>query len=236
LTINNVVVSNGGLVANGSLGSTNFQLPLTLTATPNPADPTCPILNLEIPQGIHLSLLGLNVDTSGICLHINAESGNGNLLGNLLCDVANLLNQGTPLSTILAGLTGTQLTTLTGGLTSLLQSTLTDATTVTSVLANGHVLSLTSGVGATASANPATCNILHLSLGPVHLNLLGLDVRLDNCHRGPITIDITATRGAGNLLGNLICDLADLLNNGHPNLSAIDSTLQEIASEIRTLI
>jgi hypothetical protein len=235
LTINHVVISNGGLVANGSMESTNFRLPLTLTATPNLADPSCPILNLAIPQGIHLSLLGLNVDTSGICLRITAQSGNGNLLGNLLCDVANLLNQGIPLSTILGSLTATQLTTLTDGLTSLLRSALTDATTVTSVLANGRRLPLTSGVGSMASVNPATCDILHLSLGPVHLNLLGLKVELDNCKGGPITVAITATPGAGKLLGNLLCDLSGLLNNGQPNLQTIDRTLQEIASAIRTL-
>jgi hypothetical protein len=236
LTINNVAISNGGLVANGSLESTNFRLPLTLTATPNSADPSCPILNLKIPQGIHLSLLGLNVDTSGICLSITAQSGNGNLLGNLLCDVANLLNQGTPLSIILGSLTGTQLTTLREGLTSLLNSALTDATTVTSVLANGKTLPLASGIGATASVNPASCNILHLSLGPVNLNLLGLNVQLNNCHGGPVTVDITATPGAGKLLGNLLCDLGNLLNHNNPNLRTIESTLKEIASEIQTLI
>jgi hypothetical protein len=52
----------------------------------------CDILLLEIPDGLHLNLLGLNVDTSGICLDIHAERGAGNLLGNLLCSLTNLLN------------------------------------------------------------------------------------------------------------------------------------------------
>jgi len=51
----------------------------------------CSILNLEIPKGIHLELLGLNVDTSGICLSITAQQGPGKLLGNLLCSLTDLL-------------------------------------------------------------------------------------------------------------------------------------------------
>ena len=52
----------------------------------------CDILTLEIPEGLHLTLLGLQVDTSGICLDVFAEEGDGNLLGNLLCSLTNLLN------------------------------------------------------------------------------------------------------------------------------------------------
>jgi hypothetical protein len=52
----------------------------------------CDILTLEIPDGLTLDLLGLVVDTSGICLDVYAERGGGNLLGNLLCTVTNLLD------------------------------------------------------------------------------------------------------------------------------------------------
>lgn len=52
----------------------------------------CEILTLEIPEGLHLNLLGLQVDTSPICLAITAEDGPGNLLGNLLCSLTDLLN------------------------------------------------------------------------------------------------------------------------------------------------
>ena len=52
----------------------------------------CDILTLEIPEGLHLTLLGLQVDTSGICLDVYAVEGDGNLLGNLLCSLSNLLN------------------------------------------------------------------------------------------------------------------------------------------------
>lgn len=52
---------------------------------------TCQILDLTI-QPIHLNLLGLVVDTNTIHLQITAQSGSGNLLGNLLCSVAHLLD------------------------------------------------------------------------------------------------------------------------------------------------
>ena len=57
----------------------------------------------------------------------------------------------------------------------------------------------------------ATCDILHLELGPIDLNLLGLVVHVDK-----IVIDIDAQSGPGNLLGNLLCAIANLLNNNGP--------------------
>jgi hypothetical protein len=53
----------------------------------------------------------------------------------------------------------------------------------------------------------ATCPILHLTLGPLDLNLLGLTVHLDR-----VVLDITAISGPGNLLGNLLCAIAGILD------------------------
>ncbi|WP_213011737.1 hypothetical protein, partial [Paractinoplanes toevensis] len=53
----------------------------------------------------------------------------------------------------------------------------------------------------------AACNILHLVLGPLDLNLLGLHVHLNT-----VVLDITAISGPGNLLGNLLCAVAGLLD------------------------
>ncbi|HVL22762.1 MAG TPA: hypothetical protein VM450_01675 [Thermomicrobiales bacterium] len=55
-----------------------------------------------------------------------------------------------------------------------------------------------------------TCEVLHLELGPLDLNLLGLVVHLDR-----IVLDITAEQGA--LLGDLLCAVANLLNGGNAN-------------------
>jgi hypothetical protein len=77
-----------------------------------------------------------------------------------------------------------------------------------------------------AAATHASCEILHLELGPLDLNLLGLVVHLDR-----IVLDITAVPGAGNLLGNLLCAVANLLNAGGP-LQQIINLLNQILGQI----
>jgi hypothetical protein len=52
-----------------------------------------------------------------------------------------------------------------------------------------------------------SCQVLDLVLGPLDLDLLGLVVHLDRVH-----LNITAVPGAGNLLGNLLCAVAGLLD------------------------
>src|SRR5437588_4817870 len=58
-------------------------------------------------------------------------------------------------------------------------------------------------MGAQTAAN---CNVLHLVLGPINLNLLGLHVTLGGGAQmnQPIVLDITAQQGGG-LLGDLLC-------------------------------
>ena len=53
-----------------------------------------------------------------------------------------------------------------------------------------------------------SCPILHLELGPLDLNLLRLVVHLDR-----VVLDTTAQVGSGNLLGNLLCAVAHLLDS-----------------------
>ena len=57
----------------------------------------------------------------------------------------------------------------------------------------------------------ASCTILTLNIGAIHLDVLGLVVNL-----APVNLDITAVPGAGNLLGNLLCAVAHLLDGGGP--------------------
>lgn len=61
--------------------------------------------------------------------------------------------------------------------------------------------------GARLAAQQAECQILFLELGPLFLDVLGLQVDLSQ-----IVLDITAVSGAGNLLGNLLCAVAGLLD------------------------
>ena len=71
----------------------------------------------------------------------------------------------------------------------------------------------------------ATCPVLNLVLGPLHLDLLGLVVDLNQ-----VVLDITAVSGAGNLLGNLLCAVVGLLDplGGAGALGQIADLLNQI--------
>lgn len=62
---------------------------------------------------------------------------------------------------------------------------------------------------ADSAAALAVCDILHLDLAPLDLDLLGLQVHLSR-----VVLDIVAVSGAGNLLGNLLCAVTGLLDGG----------------------
>lgn len=100
--------------------------------------------------------------------------------------------------------------------------------TVNILNAAGGVLQTVTVAGVTAPVTSSTgsCNILTLDIGAIHLDLLGLVVDL-----APIHLNITAQSGAGNLLGNLLCSVANLLNNGGP-LSQITNLLNQILSQL----
>jgi hypothetical protein len=68
----------------------------------------------------------------------------------------------------------------------------------------------------------ATCDILNLVLGPLDLNLLGLEIHLNQ-----VVLDIVAVTGAGNLLGNLLCAITGLLD-GPGALAQIVSLLNSV--------
>lgn len=74
-----------------------------------------------------------------------------------------------------------------------------------------------------ADAPAVTCAILHLTLGPLDLNLLGLVVHLNR-----VVLDITAQGGPGNLLGNLLCAIAHLLDGFPPPLGQIIDLLNRV--------
>ena len=86
----------------------------------------------------------------------------------------------------------------------------------------GAQLSL-SGTGAEAQLQQnGGCGILFLDIGPIFLDLLGLQLDLSR-----IVLDLTAQPGAGNLLGNLLCAVVNLLN-GPALFSAIINLLDQI--------
>jgi len=78
-------------------------------------------------------------------------------------------------------------------------------------------------------ATNGSCQILHLVLGPLHLDLLGLVIDLSQ-----VTLDITAVPGAGNLLGNLLCAIAGLLDGPNP-LGGLAALLNNLLAALGSL-
>ena len=96
-----------------------------------------------------------------------------------------------------------------------LSGTLTDAAGVASTITAQPVALPVSAAG-------TTCAILHLTLGPVDLNLLGLVVHLNQ-----VVLNIDAQSAPGNLLGNLLCAVAHLLDGTGP-LGGLTALLNQI--------
>lgn len=82
----------------------------------------------------------------------------------------------------------------------------------------------------TPPPEPEACPILHLELGPLDLNLLGLRVQLNQ-----VVLDITAIPGPGNLLGNLLCAVAGLLD-GVDLDSVLGNLLQNLIDALIRLL
>lgn len=103
---------------------------------------------------------------------------------------------------------------------------------------NGHVVgtktkrvalpvSKAEGQAMRAAAAGGSCNVLNLVLGPLDLDLLGLQVHLDK-----VVLNIVAASGAGNLLGNLLCAVAGLLDqNGL--LTQVSQILNSVLAILR---
>jgi hypothetical protein len=100
------------------------------------------------------------------------------------------------------------------------------ANTTTSGTVNGSAIApVTKNVpvstGNAKAARVASCSILHLILGPLHLNLLGLVIDLNQ-----LNLNITGQTGPGNLLGNLLCGLTNSLNPSQ--ISAVTNALNNL--------
>jgi len=140
-----------------------------------PAAP-CPVLTLQIDQ-ISLDLLGLHVDVSKLILTVTANK-DGGALGKLFCSLSEA-----------------QL------------GTNTTASKLTSAAHSGGLA--TKGVGfgvptrSLQAIGPGPCSIVDLLLGPLHLDLLGLVVDLNQVH-----LQITAAPDGG-ILGSLLCSLTN---------------------------
>ena len=77
---------------------------------------------------------------------------------------------------------------------------------------------------------PNSCQVLRLDIGAIDLNLLGLRVRTN-----PINALIEAVPGAGNLLGNLLCAVTNLLNPTGA-LGQLTGAINNLASALNALL
>ncbi|MFL5331060.1 MAG: FG-GAP-like repeat-containing protein [Gemmataceae bacterium] len=161
------------------------------------------ILTLHL-KPLDINLLGLEVQTSDITVTVTVDTGDGLLLGNLLSVVANLVN--------LQGV-NTALDNVLGSVVDLLNS------------ASLNVGGVNTSSGPLSNATAATTPLLNLFVAPVHLNLLG--ARVDT---SPITLTLTAHSGQGLVLGNVLADLANLLNPPLPNTLTLDTVNQALAN------
>jgi hypothetical protein len=193
--VTRVLTATGGTVT-GLLGGIPFTTNISNFVLSPGHGKQCAILDLSLAP-IDISLLGLHIDTSPICLDITATQGQG-ILGDLLCSLA---GAGGVLDTINSILNSADFL---SSLSTVLNQALGHAKT-----AHGH---------AAGMVCTGVCQVLDVVIGPLNLNLLGVKVKLDDCAKGPVEVCVSATPSEG-LLGELLCDLAggglslqDLLN------------------------
>jgi hypothetical protein len=101
--------------------------------------------------------------------------------------------------------------------------------TVTVTNAAGDVIGTITQAVTIPLQNAGSCRVLHLELGPLDLDLLGLVVHLDK-----VVLDITAQSGPGNLLGNLLCTVTHLLD-GNASQTAVQNLLNALLRAISRL-
>jgi hypothetical protein len=193
------------------------EIPLNLGGTAG-AQGECDILNLSLGP-IHLDLLGLVVDLDdcdGGPVTVDITGEEGALLGDLLCGIAGLLDGGLDLGGLLDVLSPTELGLLTDALQSVLNAVLDEIVDADeAVAAAAHV--------AAAQGSGHQCDILNLEIPEgLHLDVLGLVV-----DTSPICLDVYAERGPGNLLGNLLCNVVKLLDNGNGG-NAVQALLRQV--------
>jgi len=154
---------------------------------------------------VWIATIALAVFSFGLPRAASAQGGNsqgGTAIGGLVVPISGTVNSAT--GSLTGTLRVTRFTTQNGVLTAV------GTLTATVLDASGNIVrTIIQPVAVPVTAATASCPILHLELGPLDLNLLGLAVHLDR-----IVLDITAQPGPGNLLGNLLCQIAGLLNTG----------------------
>jgi len=199
------VVANGTLT--GSLRSgksvSRDSAPVRFRVAAAQVGRRCDVITLRLAP-LDLELLGVQVTTSDISLDVYARQGR--VLGDLFCALAHArVSFPRVASALNSRLDGRPL----------------------------RVLAASSSLPARAAqAQPQTCQVLKLVLGPLHLDLLGLVVDLYGKTRNdPVIVTINGQPDKG-LLGQLLCGLAG--GGGVTNLAGLQSVLSSLGVNLST--
>jgi hypothetical protein len=166
----------------------------------------CDVITLRLAP-LDLELLGVQVKTSHISLDVYARKGR--VLGDLFCALSH------------AKVTFPRSARVARALNSRLDGRPLRVFAASSALP-----------ASTAQAQPQTCQVLKLVLGPLHLDLLGLVVDLyGKTRRDPVIVTINAQPAKG-LLGQLLCGLAG--GGGVTNLAGLQSLLSSLGVNLST--
>jgi hypothetical protein len=194
-----------GVVADGELtgklqsgtGVSRESAPVKFEVVAASRNQRCDVITLRLAP-LDLELLGVQVQTSYISLDVYALRGR--VLGDLFCALAHA------------------------------KVTFPRVARDLNARLHGHslpVLAASDSLPArVAQAQPASCQVLKLVLGPLHLDLLGLDVDLyGQTTANPVIVTIDAVPSQG-LLGQLLCGLAG--GTGVNSLSGLQSLLSSL--------
>jgi hypothetical protein len=179
-------------VITGTLGSggktTKDTAPVRFRVSAQQVGGRCDILTLNLQQ-LYLQLLGAQVQTSAINLELYATRGQ--ILGNLFCALSKAKIRLPRVAAAMNHKLGKH------GLT---------------------VMATKAAIKPTAAQAQQSCEVLNLILGPLHLNLLGLNVDLyGKTKSDPVMVTINALPDKG-LLGQVLCTLA-----GRSNITSLPS-------------
>jgi hypothetical protein len=200
-----------GVVANGTLTGklrsgtsvSRDSAPVRFGVTAQRRGRRCDVITLRLAP-LTLELLGVQVKTSHISLDVFARKGR--VLGDLFCALSRAkVTFPRVASALNSRLDGRSL----------------------------RVLSTSASLPASAAqAQPRSCQVLKLVLGPLHLDLLGLVVDLyGRTSRDPVIVTINAQPHRG-LLGQLLCGLAG--GGGVTDLAGLQSLLSSLGVNLST--
>lgn len=214
-TRSGTVVANGVLSGKLSSGTsrTHDSAPVKFAVIAAVRGGRCNVITLRLAP-LDLELLGVQVTTSYISLDVYAVKGR--VLGDLFCALAH--------AKVTFPSTAARAARVAHALNSRLASHPLEVFTASDSLAPRAPRATTT--------QAASCQVLKLVLGPLHLDLLGLVVDLYGQTRSRpviVTINGQPTRG---LLGQLLCGLAG--GTGISSLSGLQSLINSLGLSLTT--